>query len=399
MQKELLLDSFLKLKQYVEKEEYKGWDPYDGLNSKVYQQFPFSDWKYARWFWIQLFKRNPINLRGILKVPKDYNTKGIGLFLNGYSKLYQLSLNGSKEFGSPEEIRKKIDFLGDLLIQLQSPDQPGACWGYNFDWQNRVFFQPKGTPTVVATSFVANAFHEAYVATKDGKFLKMLLSSCDFITQGLNRTHYQNGDFIFSYSPLDYSQVYNASLLGARLLAQGYNYSGNKEWLDLSKRAIKTIVSLQSEQGAWVYGVAKNQQWIDSFHTGFNLECIADYGKFTGDHSFQYSINKGLDFYLNNFFLEDGRPKYYHNKIYPLDIHSPAQLLITLIKTNQVNEHKKLIENIISFTIKHMQDKKGYFYYQLKPIISSKIPYMRWAQSWMFYMYSNLYSELLKNGN
>jgi hypothetical protein len=31
-----------------------------------------------------------------------------------------------------------------------------------------------------------------------------------------------------------------------------------------------------------------------------------------------------------------------------------------------------------------MQDKKGYFYYQLKKGWSSKIPYMRWSNAFMF---------------
>ena len=30
-------ESFLKLKGYCEAENYKGWDPYDGLNSKVFK--------------------------------------------------------------------------------------------------------------------------------------------------------------------------------------------------------------------------------------------------------------------------------------------------------------------------------------------------------------------------
>ena len=28
-------NSFNKLKTYCEKEQFKGWDPYDGLNSKI----------------------------------------------------------------------------------------------------------------------------------------------------------------------------------------------------------------------------------------------------------------------------------------------------------------------------------------------------------------------------
>ncbi|MFD2203307.1 delta-aminolevulinic acid dehydratase [Shivajiella indica] len=389
MQKELVLDSFLRLKQYVEKEEYKGWDPYDGLNSKVYQQIPFSNWKYPRWFWIQLFKRNPFNLRDLLRVPKDYNTKGIGLFLHGYCQLYKLSLNGIHEFGNPEELKEKIDFLGNLLIELRSPGYSGFCWGYNFDWQNRVFFQPKGTPTVVATSFVANALHEAYLVTKEEKYLNGILSSCKFICEDLNRTEYGNGKFIFSYSPLDKSQVYNASLLGARLLAQGYVYTKNEEWLDLSQRAVKTIMKLQDNKGGWVYGAANNQQWIDSFHTGFNLECISDYMNYTGDKSFEKELQKGTNYYLHNFFLTDGTPKYYHNHIYPIDIHSPAQFIITLIKLNKLEENIDLAEKVLNYTIHNMQDKEGYFYYQLKKGISSKIPYMRWAQAWMFYTFAN----------
>ena len=38
---------------------------------------------------IQGFKRCPINLRRIALVPKEYNAKGIGLFLSGYCNLYK----------------------------------------------------------------------------------------------------------------------------------------------------------------------------------------------------------------------------------------------------------------------------------------------------------------------
>ena len=34
------------------------------------------------------FKRNPINFRKIVGVAKEYNSKGIGLFITGYCNLY-----------------------------------------------------------------------------------------------------------------------------------------------------------------------------------------------------------------------------------------------------------------------------------------------------------------------
>ena len=35
--------SFEKLRNYCEKEKFKGYDPYDGLNSRLFQSIPFSD--------------------------------------------------------------------------------------------------------------------------------------------------------------------------------------------------------------------------------------------------------------------------------------------------------------------------------------------------------------------
>lgn len=35
-----IADAFYKLKIYCETEHFKGWDPYDGLNSKIFQAIP-----------------------------------------------------------------------------------------------------------------------------------------------------------------------------------------------------------------------------------------------------------------------------------------------------------------------------------------------------------------------
>ena len=83
--------AFLQLKSYCEKEEFKGWDPFDGLNSKLFNLFP--KLKNSRLFkltWLQLFKRSPLNFRFFAGINKDYNPKGLGLFLSGYCNLYKI---------------------------------------------------------------------------------------------------------------------------------------------------------------------------------------------------------------------------------------------------------------------------------------------------------------------
>ena len=84
-------DNFLLLKKYCEKEKFKGWDPYDGLNSRFFQSLPIKNYDIARLIWIQLFKRNPINLRNLFLIDKAYNAKGISLLLSGYCNLFNIN--------------------------------------------------------------------------------------------------------------------------------------------------------------------------------------------------------------------------------------------------------------------------------------------------------------------
>jgi hypothetical protein len=296
-----------------------------------------------------------------------------------------------------EEYKEKIFFLADQIEQLHSKGYSGICWGYNFDWQARAFFQPRYTPTVVATTYVGYALLDAYDLFQQEQWLMNARSSCDFVLKDLNRTYDQSGDFCFSYSPLDRTQVYNASLLGSRLLARVYSYTKEAELIESSKKSVSFCCKQQKENGAWSYGTLPFHQWIDNFHTGFNLECLHEFEKYTGDTSFNGYLEKGMEYYIQTFFTEKGQPKYYHDKLYPIDIHSPAQLIITLGRMGKIAEHNELLSRVLYWTIEHMQDSRGYFYYQLKKTGSSKIPYMRWAQAWMFFGLSYYLTNLNKS--
>ena len=386
----IIYDSLYRLKKYCEKEQFMGWDPYDGLNSKLFHAIPFLDKiPFCRLVMIQTFKRNPFNLRRLALIPKQHNAKGIGLFLQGYCNLYKAVQKDNKLvelFGSAQDIVTQIRELADLLIEMRSDgDYHGACWGYNFDWQARLYFLfPKNTPTVVATNFCATALMEAYEITKEQKYLDNALSSARFVIEDLHRSKQQEG-FLFSYSPLPGNDtVYNASLLGSRLLSFCYKYTGDEEYKRLAKESIIACCKGQQESGAWVYGLMPFQNWVDSFHTGYNLDALIAYQENTGDTSFGDYIEKGFHYYLNHHFTEAHEPKYYDNRQYPIDIHCPGQLFVTLARLHKFDQYQALAADVLHWTVQHMQDKKGYFYYQLKKGISSKISYMRWSNAFMF---------------
>ncbi len=138
---------------YCENKDWKGYDPYDGLNTTIRGVLP-SKGKLFRIMLIQFLKRSPLNLRKLLFIKEDYNPKGLGLFLSAVTRLYD-------HYG--EEKYKKLAYrFIDLLGEKKSAGYSGVCWGYNFDWQSKAFFLPRYTPTVVATSFIANSFLDAY---------------------------------------------------------------------------------------------------------------------------------------------------------------------------------------------------------------------------------------------
>jgi len=375
--------TFNKLKQYCEKEEFKGYDPFDGLNSKLFQSIPFvRNNSFFRLAWLQFFKQSPANFRPLFGVKKGYNPKGLGFFLSGYCNLYKAD--------PKEEYLEKINFLIEKIYSCQNQGYSGICWGYNFDWQARAFFQPKGTPNVVVNSFVGCALLDAYEILKDEKLLKTARSTCDFILSDLNRTYDDDGDFVFSYCPLDKTQVFNASLLGCRLLCRVYAYTKEAFLLEESRKAVSFVCKHQQNHGAWAYSPLPFHQWIDSFHSGYIVECIHTYQTISGDCSFNENIEKGLKYYLETFFRENGMPAYYQHSTYPIDMHNTAGLIITLSKLGKFNENKKLIDKVLQWSQDNMfHGKRGYFYYYKQKYYTVRISYMRWIQACMFLGYSH----------
>ena len=134
-------------------------------------------------------------------------------------------------------------------------------------------------------------------------------------------------------------------------------------------------------------------QWIDNFHTGYNLECIYRYQEVSGDLSFQKNIDKGLDYYLNTFFTKEGISKYYNNKTYPIDIHAPAQLIVTLRKLDVLNKNRRLVDRVLLWTVENMQSPKVIFIIKRRNGVLLKFHTCSWAQSWMFYAFTYYFLE------
>ncbi len=358
---------------YIESADYTGYDPYDALNSPLIRLIS-SKSKYLRIVFMQFLRRCPVNLRPLLGVKKGHNPKGIGLFLWGYSKLYALA--------KKPRYLERVDYILNILEQIQSKGYSGNCWGYNFDWQSRTFMRPAGTPTIVNTSFIGHALIDCYELTGKQKAIDMAIPIKDFILGDLHRTRL-DGTFCFSYTPVDTEAVHNANLLGASILARLTRYCDDDRLTQAALASLDYSMRHQRDDGSWFYADTSIQGWIDSFHTGFNLQAIRyilDAG-LAPEHRAAY--RKGIEYYAGNFFLDDGTPKYYHDRIYPIDIHSSAQAICFFSREGK--EYQDLTERIVNWMLQNMYSGKGFFYFRKGRFLTNRIPYMRWSQAWAFH--------------
>jgi hypothetical protein len=371
--------------QWCRAQAFAGYDPYDGLNSRLFQSSPLKHSRTARLAWIQFHKRSPINFRPLVRVPRERNSKGIALFALAALAEYRRSKTKEAEIEARE--------LLDDLMSMRLKGFKGAAWGYNFDWQSRAFFAPRGTPTIVPTSFAARALCEAAEVFGLEEYLTSARTICDFVLNDLNRSDETDDEVCFSYSPLDRTRVFNASLLAAEALASVGKLTGEASLWDWAMRAARYVIRHQRTDGSWAYGGTAYQSRADNFHTAFILTSLSRVMKSvpgavaTGSHGeIEAALQHGYDFWRERFFLSNGWPKYFPDRLYPPDAHSAGAAIVALAELQWLDpDALDLAEKIARWAIESLKDRRGFFYYQRRRFHTVRIPYMRWSEAWMMY--------------
>lgn len=387
-----IVSSLKKLDNYLRYSGFKGYDPYDALNSPKINKIQ-NHW--IKILFTQFFVYSPINFRSFFKVKPDVNPKALALFLSAYCKMYKNNLIDADDF---TEISSKLE---NLLFKTKSSGYSGCCWGFNFDWQDIIRYAPKKTPTIVISSFIGQGFLDLYDVTRDDKYLRIAESITEFMLKDLHITSLKNG-ICFSYTPLDSHVVHNANCLGAAFLTRVYSINHKETLLDYAKKAFDFSVSCQRDDGSWTYRLnpetGEERIQID-FHQGFIIDSLCDYIKYSGtnDEAYMMSLEKAALFYKNNQFQNDGKAKWRLPRNYPIDIHHLAQGISSFSKMYQLTkkiEYLNCANRIAQWTIEKMQDEKGFFYYQKWPLFTNKISYMRWSQAWMMMALSLIIEEM-----
>jgi len=358
--------------RYWSNRDFKGWDPYDMLNSKVVQAIIPKNSHFLLWVCIQLGKVLPINLRRAMQVPKTHNAKGVALFISGICNYWHISPKDKPE------LKKYLDRLIIILSDLKDPSI--NAWGYGFLWVARGGLRfPAGAPNVVVSYYVYSALEKVAnlkdynppVNIKDWIFPQDLL-------EVLRRTEFNEGP-LFSYSGYEGNEgVFNASLFASLIFAKSsekLDEHDNRFVLD----SIKTVEDNIKEDGSIGYGQKPFQSWVDNHHTLYIIEAASRLNRETHFTFNQQKLDKAILFYRNNFIKDKGFPLFL-NKSYVMDFHALGQLLrMREFDLYGYSETKQVLDKWQRYF------KKSKYPYRIYKYGTNNLNYIRWTQAFMFY--------------
>lgn len=378
------LQALKSLQEWVESRNYAGYDPYDWLNSPAISRL----WNYSRGassIAIQVGRRfGGATLRRILNVPPSVNPKALGLFMSGYCDLMRRGNNCSDALQS----------LKRRLKELRAPAESEYAWGYDWNYCSmRGGVLPAFAANSIATVFCAEALLDLHDVAGDNEALAMAHSAGRFCLTRLNRSFENSRELCFSYTPDNRTLIFNSSVLVGALLAR--LGARDPELLHVAKQTMAFLAARQRADGSWPYGCSSTHQWIDGFHTGYNLSGMAAYRRRTGDTSFDSAMLRGYTFYKDHCFSSNGTPKYFHDRVHPIDIHACSQAVLTFCDfAGHDPGALARAAQVAIWTVTNMRSPDGYFFYQRHRFWTNRTPYMRWSQAWMFRALARLHSVL-----
>lgn len=387
LSRERVMPVLIRLHAYVLRHDYEGADLFDGLNSWLFRVTPLYQAPFFRLALIQFCKQSPVDFRKLFLTPPGFNPKGGALFLMGTLNWWRLT----RQEALAQEARRLFQRLRDVAIVRPA----GHAWGYNFDWQARAFYVPKGMPNLVTSVYVGRSLLDYARTFEDPDALCLATGVVDFIQAEMIQFE-DEGTLCFNYIPGRDAQVHNANLLGAAYLATLLPYLPPDRQSRIREQIAKSVTFSANDirpTGAWPYGTKPFHRWVDHFHTAYNIEALLDIKAQVPMPELDGVVARVVDYYLGRLFTPDGLPRYYDKQLYPLDVHVLAEAIVVLNRLRGegfLMEAARLhtIEQALWGQVHQFQDRKGYFYYQRHRWGWNKIPYMRWGQAWMFYALS-----------
>lgn len=378
-----VLASEKKLEEWIEEQQYVGWDPYDGLYSEFLDKHVHNI--YLQILLVQLSRISPINFRPLLKIKKDVDLKGISLILLAYANMY-------KATGKTVYLERCAK-LKDMIIERSLINICGYhCWSshyYVYVGADKSKMLPD-VPDVIGTINCMKGLAAYYQIQPDNDVKDVIQSTYQFFKDTIRTT--ESGITYVLYNPVTLHKIVpNATMEMLDALSCCFPIVHDEEMRILAQKCLVSMFPLQKEDGTWEYAYyhdGHEYHQLD-FHQGYMIDGLLGFKKYVDNDEIkerlEVSLKKAADAYMQQF--PDMKRSYYRKpKFWPIETHNQSQGIITfaaLFQEYREERYLEYLENIMEWTIDNLQLKSGTYVYQKGKIITNKIAYMRWTQGWM----------------
>src|SRR5204862_4663394 len=110
-----------------------------------------------------------------------------------------------------------------------------------------------------------------------------------------------------------------------------------RDFLDSADAAVAYAIAHQRDDGSWPYAETSRGGWVDGLHTGYVLDSLLRCLGAVGGSRARRAFERGLVFYSERLFGEDGTAKYLADSVYPIDSQWVAQGIRTFASASPLD--------------------------------------------------------------
>ena len=192
-----------------------------------------------------------------------------------------------------------------------------------------------------------------------------------------------------SYTPFGEYQVINAAAYRAFLLTSASKVLSNDEYWKIAERNLNFVLENQNPDGSWFYAVDGVRDFIDHYHTCFVMKALAKIHTLTGHPTCLEALSKGIKYYLENLFSEDGFPKPFSKAprltVYKRELYDCAECInLCLLLRDRFPQLEATLEKVVAHILKSWIKRDGSFRSRKLHLGWDNVPMHRWGQAQMF---------------
>lgn len=284
---------------------------------------------------------------------------------------------------------RAVHFL-EILKNTRCSGYKNYGWGYPFHWQTRGGLIKAGTPLITTTPYCYEAFDYVYQIDKNNNWREIMESIALHVLEDYMDFEAGPNARSCSYTPLEREGgVINASAYRAFLLIKAWKDFGKGEFIEKGYLNLNFVLQNQQENGSWPYAIDGIRNFVDHFHTCFVLKALAKIELMTDNKYCSHAIDRGIAYYLNELFYEDGLPKPFAQAprltVYRAELYDCAECInLGVLLRGRFPELDKRVDGVVGKVLDNWQKPDGSFRSRRLFFGWDNVPMHRWGQSQIF---------------